>query len=57
VALPARTPFLVAAERMGKSCITGHAVLVLQGLEQFIRYTGVTPTPEQVADAAAYART
>ncbi|WP_335338452.1 shikimate 5-dehydrogenase [Methylobacterium sp. Leaf104] len=57
VALPSRTPFLIAAERLGKSCITGHAVLVRQGLEQFIRYTGVTPTLAQVADAAAFART
>jgi len=57
VALPARTPFLRAAERLGKPVITGHEVLVLQGLEQFIRYTGVTPTAAQVADAAAYART
>lgn len=57
VALPSRTPFLAAAERLGKPCITGHEVLVLQGLEQFIRYTGVTPSSAQVADAAAYART
>ncbi|MGU3360089.1 shikimate 5-dehydrogenase [Methylobacterium sp. M6A4_1b] len=57
VALPSQTPFLIVAERLGKLCITGHAVLVRQGLEQFIRYTGVTPTPAQVADAAAFART
>jgi shikimate dehydrogenase len=57
VALPARTPFLRAAERLGKPVITGHEVLVLQGLEQFVRYTGLTPTAAQVADAAAYART
>jgi shikimate dehydrogenase len=57
VALPSRTPFLIAAERLGKPCIEGHSILVLQGLEQFIRYTGVTPTAAQVADAAAFART
>ncbi|WP_280137564.1 shikimate 5-dehydrogenase [Methylobacterium sp. Leaf125] len=57
VALPARTPFLQAAERLGTPSITGHEVLVLQGLEQFVRYTGVRPTSAQVADAAAYART
>jgi shikimate dehydrogenase len=57
VALPARTPFLQAAERLGTPSITGHEVLVLQGLEQFVRYTGVRPTSAQLADAAAYART
>jgi shikimate dehydrogenase len=57
VALPSETPFLTAARAAGKPCITGHAVVVLQGLEQFIRYTGITPTPEQIADAAAHART
>ncbi|MCJ2037341.1 shikimate 5-dehydrogenase [Methylobacterium sp. J-068] len=57
VALPSETPFLTAARRSGALCISGHDVVVLQGLEQFIRYTGVTPSPAQVADAAAYART
>jgi shikimate dehydrogenase len=32
-------------------------VAVLQALEQFILYTGVTPTDEQVRAAAAFART
>lgn len=57
VALPSRTPFLIRAEEAGKRCISGHAVVVLQGLEQFVLYTGRVPTPEQVAEAAAHART
>ncbi|GJE18668.1 shikimate 5-dehydrogenase [Methylobacterium marchantiae] len=57
VALPSMTPFLLAAERSGKRCITGHEVVVLQALEQFVLYTGMIPSEDQVADAAAFART
>ena len=57
VALPAETPFLVAARALGKRTITGADVAVLQALEQFILYTGVQPTPLQVEVAALYART
>jgi shikimate dehydrogenase len=56
VALPAVTPFLAAARAAGKATIAGADVAVLQALEQFTLYTGVTPTAEQVADAAAIAR-
>jgi shikimate dehydrogenase len=31
-------------------------VAIIQALEQFILYTGVTPSAAQVADAAAFAR-
>lgn len=56
VATPARTPFIVEAERLGKRLITGDQVAAIQALEQFILYTGVTPTEEQYQAAAAFAR-
>jgi len=36
--------------------ITGAAIGTLQALEQFVLYTGVTPTAEQVAEAERVAR-
>lgn len=56
VALPADTPFLKAAGAAGKPRITGAEVAVLQALEQFVLYTGITPTPDQIDTAAAFAR-
>jgi len=56
VATPARTPFIRHAERYGKRLITGDQVAAIQALEQFILYTGVTPTQEQYEAAAAFAR-
>lgn len=56
VALPAETPFLKAAAAAGKQRITGTDVAKLQALEQFVLYTGVTPAPDQVEAAAAFAR-
>jgi shikimate dehydrogenase len=56
VAIPAITPFLTAARAAGKATIAGADVAVLQALEQFVLYTGVTPDEAQVADAAAFAR-
>lgn len=56
VALPAQTPFLRAARSVGKTCISGAEVATLQALGQFVLYTGVTPTREQVAEAEAFAR-
>ncbi|MDD0976126.1 shikimate 5-dehydrogenase [Pseudomonas fontis] len=56
VAMPARTPLIQQAEAMGKPVITGLEVIALQALEQFVLYTGVRPTAEQVAAAVAYAR-
>jgi shikimate dehydrogenase len=56
VALPVETPFLKVAEASGKLRITGAQVALLQALEQFILYTGITPSPEQVEVAAAFAR-
>ncbi|WP_296256336.1 MULTISPECIES: shikimate 5-dehydrogenase [unclassified Pseudomonas] len=56
VATPARTPFIVHAGRHGKRLITGDQVAAIQALEQFILYTGVTPSQEQYQAAAAFAR-
>jgi shikimate dehydrogenase len=56
VALPAETPLILAARAMGKTVITGAEVIALQAAEQFERYTGVRPTPEQVQAASAFAR-
>ena len=36
--------------------ITGAEVIALQAAEQFQRYTGVRPTPEQVREASQVSR-
>jgi shikimate dehydrogenase len=56
VATPARTPFIVEAEKAGKRLITGDEVAAIQALEQFVLYTGVRPDDEQYQAAAAFAR-
>lgn len=56
VALPSETPLVIAARAAGVKVITGGEVIALQAAEQFERYTGVRPTPEQVADASAVSR-
>jgi shikimate dehydrogenase len=56
VQYPPETPLLRAARAAGKRVITGAEVAMLQALDQFVLYTGVTPDAEQVAEAAAFAR-
>jgi shikimate dehydrogenase len=56
VALPSETPLIVSARNAGKHVITGAEVIALQAAEQFERYTGVRPTPEQVAAASEFSR-
>lgn len=56
VAMPAQTPLIRRAQALGKPVITGLEVIALQALEQFVLYTGVRPTVEQVDAAVAYAR-
>lgn len=56
VALPAETPLVLAARRLGKPVIGGDEVIVLQAVEQFVLYTGVRPSAVQIAAAAAHAR-
>jgi len=55
VALPAETPLIKAALEFGKPVISGAEVIVLQALEQFVLYTGIRPTAEQIRSAAAFA--
>lgn len=55
VAIPVETPLVRAARAAGKRVITGDRVLVLQGVEQFVHYTGQRPTDDEIAAAAAYA--
>ena len=54
VALPAATPLVRRAGALGKQVITGAEVIALQALEQFVLYTGVRPTDDQVRRAAEY---
>lgn len=56
VALPIETPLMKAAEKAGRKRISGADVAVLQALEQFVLYTGVHPSEEQVKEAAVFAR-
>jgi shikimate dehydrogenase len=56
VAFPAETPLIRAARDAEKPVITGADVIALQAAAQFVRYTGVTPTPEQIARASAFSR-
>ncbi|MCB2176534.1 MAG: shikimate 5-dehydrogenase [Actinomycetales bacterium] len=55
VYLPAETPLVRLAREAGARVIAGGAIMELQALEQFVRYTGVRPTADQVARAEAYA--
>lgn len=56
VALPAETPLVRAGRAAEKTVITGAEVATLQALEQFVLYTGIRPTPEQVRAAEEYMR-
>ena len=51
VAVPAETPLIRAARSAGKSVVTGADVATLQAVEQFVLYTGITPTAEQIRAA------
>ncbi len=55
VALPSETRLVRAARALGKRVVTGAEIQTVQALEQFILYTGITPNPDQVAAAAAFA--
>ncbi|WP_457967802.1 shikimate 5-dehydrogenase [Arthrobacter sp. D1-29] len=56
VALPAETPLIQAARAAGKPVITGAEVATIQALEQFVLYTGIRPTDEQVRAAEEFMR-
>jgi shikimate dehydrogenase len=55
VALPVDTPLIKAARSVGALTINGADVIVLQAVRQFELYTGRTPSPGQIAEAAAFA--
>ncbi|PTQ11567.1 shikimate 5-dehydrogenase [Sphingomonas oleivorans] len=56
VALPPETPLIRKARELDKFVITGAEVIALQALEQFVLYTGVRPSEEQVTAAARFAQ-
>lgn len=56
VALPSETPLIAAARSAGVGVITGAQVIARQAAEQFERYTGVRPSPEQISEASAVSR-
>ena len=56
VALPALTPLVRRARAQGKQLITGAEVIGLQALEQFVLYTGVRPSDDQVRRASEFSR-
>ena len=56
VASPPSTPLVARARALGKRVITGDEVIVLQAVDQFVLYTGVSPSAEQIAVAATFAR-
>lgn len=56
VALPASTPLVKAAEALGKTVISGAAVISIQAEEQFVLYTGVRPSAELVRAASEFSR-
>ncbi len=56
VALPLETPTIRAARAHGRPIVSGGEVGVLQAVEQFVLYTGVRPSDEAIARAAAFAR-
>lgn len=56
IAYPPDTPLMRRAAALGKHCISGGDVMVLQAVEQFELYTGVRPSAELIAAAAAHSR-
>ncbi|MFD4468388.1 shikimate 5-dehydrogenase [Rhodococcus sp. NPDC058505] len=56
VAMPADTPLVRAARAAGTAVITGDEVSALQAAAQFVLYTGVTPTPDQIRRASEFSR-
>lgn len=52
IAMPVNTPLINEAKRQNLQMITGREVMILQAVEQFVLYTGLTPTAEQIEIAA-----
>jgi shikimate dehydrogenase len=56
VAVPEVTPLVRLARSLGKAVITGAEVIRLQAIEQFVLYTGVRPTDDEIQRAAKFSR-
>jgi shikimate dehydrogenase len=56
VAVPALTQLVRRARAQGRQVITGGEVIALQAVEQFVLYTGVRPSDDQVRQASDYSR-
>jgi shikimate dehydrogenase len=56
VAVPIETPLVRRAREQDATVITGAEVQALQATEQFVLYTGIRPTDEQLARAAEFSR-
>ncbi len=56
VAVPVETPLVARARASGIPVVTGAQIMALQAAEQFVLYTGVRPSPDQIARATAYSR-
>lgn len=54
VAIPIETPLLKKAKSLDKQIISGADVAVIQSLEQFVLYTGVRPSLEDIEEAQLY---
>lgn len=55
IAMPIETPIIKAAQQQNKKIITGREVMVLQAVEQFVLYTGIKPTDDQILIATNHA--
>ncbi len=56
VAFPPTTPLITLATELGKPTISGAEIIALQAAEQFVLYTGIQPSDDQLRRAAAFAR-
>lgn len=56
VAMPSETPLIRLARDLGRRVITGAEVSTGQAAEQFVRYTGLRPSADQIARAGEHAR-
>jgi len=56
VAVPALTPLVRRARAQDKQVIVGAEVIALQAVEQFVLYTGVRPSDDQVRRASEFSR-
>ena len=56
VAFPPTTPLITLAAELGKPTISGAEIIAIQAAEQFVLYTGIRPSDEQLERAAAFSR-